>query len=107
MLVNEHGQIILFGTQEQLDSYDDADLATVEKEGEQITGVENLTESHLYGTEAWSSWGHERVLGVYMNGASVELTLPALDGAAAITYSMDYWADPIIAFNPVADNFNE
>lgn len=99
-LVNEQGRVIVYGAADYIDEAAPEDLAEVYMNNDQIAAAESLIESPLYTTGVLDSWGVEKVEGVYNNGGSFELTMPATEDVAPLTYSMDLWADPAQPLTP-------
>lgn len=104
-LVNESGQLIVFGSQRDLPTTNPADLGQVYKMGGQIHAAENIEDTPWISNDISTIWGAEKCVGTYNNVASMEFTLPAKNGLTSVQYEMD--VDESLPLTPTVDEVYE
>lgn len=107
VLVNELGQIIVFGDPATISEYGPEAGSTVQRIDDRVTASQELTESILYDSVAWTTWGREIVNGQYNMGNSFEFTLPTSGASNEQTYQMELNEEPIIPLTPNVSDYIE
>lgn len=100
-LVNESGQLIVYGSQADLPTTDPEDLGQVYKQNGEIKGAENKWDTPWYENDVSTIWGAEKCVGSYINSSTIEFTLPAKNGMTSVEYEMN--VDEGVPLTPEVD----
>lgn len=104
-LVNESGQLIVFGSQSDLPTTDPEDLAQIYKQNGEVHIAENVWDTPWYDNDVSTIWGAEKCVGTYYNGWHMEFTLPAKNGLTSVEYVID--VDQGLPLTPSVDEVYE